>query len=125
MCFFHIQILTLFFPHSLSLSYGLLGPSGCGKTTLLRILLGRLSPQSGDVWIFGSRPGSSESLVPGIGVGYMPQELALFMAFTPRETINYFGQLYGLSKQERKLRVNFLLKFLDLQAPDRRVEDLR
>ncbi|XP_074593668.1 ABC transporter G family member 20-like [Brevipalpus obovatus] len=104
--------------------YGLLGPSGCGKTTLLRCLLGRLSPQSGSVWIFGSRPGSSESLIPGPGVGYMPQELALFMAFTARETINYFGQLYGLSKQEREARVHFLLKFLDLKAPDRRVQDL-
>lgn len=47
------------------------------------------------------------------------------MQFTARETINYFGQLYGLSKEDRKNRVEFLLKFLDLKDADRRVEDLR
>uniref|UniRef100_T1KY65 Uncharacterized protein n=2 Tax=Tetranychus urticae TaxID=32264 RepID=T1KY65_TETUR len=104
--------------------YGLLGPSGCGKTTLLRCILGRLKPQSGDIQIFGYKPGTRESLVPGQGVGYMPQELALYMQFTVKETINYFGQLTGIPKEERHSRVEFLLSFLDLTDPDRMVSDL-
>lgn len=37
--------------------YGLLGPSGCCKTTLLRIIVGRLKPKAGHVFVFGYRPG--------------------------------------------------------------------
>lgn len=33
--------------------YGLLGPSGCGKTTLLKVLLGKLTPDSGEVLVLG------------------------------------------------------------------------
>ncbi len=49
--------------------YGLLGPSGCGKTTLLKVSLGFLSPESGVV--------SVPPDIPGSGVGYSPQEIAL------------------------------------------------
>ena len=49
--------------------YGLLRPSGCGKTTLLKVSLGFLSPESGVV--------SVPPDIPGSGVGYSPQEIAL------------------------------------------------
>ena len=54
-------------------SYGLLGPSGCGKTTLLRCIVGRLSPNSGLVEVFDEKPNSARSQIPGRGVGYVPQ----------------------------------------------------
>ncbi len=44
----------------------LIGPNGAGKTTLVRVILGLLKPQSGQV-----------SLRPGIRIGYMPQRLAI------------------------------------------------
>ena len=104
--------------------YGLLGPSGCGKTSLLKCLLDQLTPLSGDIEIFGSKPGSKTALVPGIGVGYMPQETALYKAFTIEETINYFGCLNGMTKSDRQSRVKFLMKFLDLPEGDRLICDL-
>lgn len=47
----------------------IIGPNGCGKTTLLKIILGILSPESGIVRIFGKNPGEVAGLV-----GYVPQE---------------------------------------------------
>jgi ABC-type glutathione transport system ATPase component len=45
--------------------YALLGPNGSGKTTLIRCLIARLRPQFGSISIFGLRPGSPSSLIPG------------------------------------------------------------
>jgi len=58
---------------AISHSYGLLGASGCGKTTLLRCALGRLPFQSGHIEILGKPPGTKGHIVPGKGVGYVPQ----------------------------------------------------
>ena len=55
------------------LSYGLLGPSGCGKTSILRCILGRLKPSTGRISVFGFRPGTRQSRIPGPGVGFQPQ----------------------------------------------------
>jgi len=106
-------------------SYGLLGPSGCGKTSLLRCILNQLRPASGTVSIFDSHPGSKGSLIPGPGVGYMPQEIALIMEFTIFETVHFFGKLQGMKKEQLEERSNFLLKFLDLPDGNRLIRDLR
>ena len=76
--------------------YGLLGPSGCGKTTLLSCIVGKQRLQSGRVAVFGGRPGTPQSGVPGRRVGYMPQELALFTEFTIEETLKYFGRVFNM-----------------------------
>jgi ABC-type multidrug transport system ATPase subunit len=105
--------------------YGLLGPSGCGKTSLLRCILNQLRPASGSISIFDSHPGDKGSLIPGPGVGYMPQEIALVMEFTIFETVHFFGKLHGMKKDQLEERSNFLLKFLDLPDGNRLVRDLR
>lgn len=104
--------------------YALLGSSGCGKTTLLRCVLGRLQPQSGLIRVFGQEPGSEYSPVPGPGVGYMPQELALFPDFTIKETLRYFGQLYRMSPKDIKARTKFLITLLHLPEKNRLVSQL-
>uniref|UniRef100_T1J7I5 ABC transporter domain-containing protein n=1 Tax=Strigamia maritima TaxID=126957 RepID=T1J7I5_STRMM len=104
--------------------YGLLGPSGCGKTTLLRLLTGRLSPDSGAIRIFGSPVGSKESRIPGDGVGYMPQEIALYAEFTIKETLCYFGHVYDMSSSEVKKRTKFLLDLLHLSNESAVVKNL-
>ncbi|RWS06338.1 ABC transporter G family member 23-like protein [Dinothrombium tinctorium] len=104
--------------------YGLLGPSGCGKTSLLQCIVGLLRPNSGSILVFGSQPNSKGSLIPGAGVGYMPQDLALYKEFTIGETIHYFGKVFGLPKPIRKARLDFLLEFLDLPDANRTIDSL-
>lgn len=104
--------------------YGLLGSSGCGKTTLLRCILGRLKPHSGTTKVFGVPPGKQGSDIPGPGVGYMPQELALFPDFTIEETLQYFGRLYGMRQNEIQERIKFLLSLLHLPEKTKLVGNL-
>lgn len=98
--------------------YGLLGPSGCGKTTLLRCIVGRYKPCSGTIKIYGKVPGKRGFSIPGPGVGYMPQELALYPEITTEETLTYFGRIYQMSERDIKQRISFLTEFLDI--PDKK-----
>ncbi|XP_067144157.1 LOW QUALITY PROTEIN: ABC transporter G family member 23-like [Centruroides vittatus] len=104
--------------------YGLLGPSGCGKTTLLRCIVGRVKPDQGVVKVFGAVPGSSGSSIPGRGVGYMPQEIALYREFTIVDILTYYGNLYGLEMNFILDRIDFLVKFLDLPDKSRLIKHL-
>ena len=79
-------------------SYGLLGPSGCGKTTLMRCILGRKTPERGQVSVLGRTPGKPGIPIPGPGVGYMPQELTLYGELTIHETLYFFGRLFGMER---------------------------
>ncbi|GFU24645.1 ABC transporter G family member 20 [Nephila pilipes] len=104
--------------------YGLLGPSGCGKTTLLRCIVGRHKPSSGTVKVFGKIPGHGKCLIPGPGVGFMPQELALYPEITTEETLTYFGRLYQLEQHVIEERISFLINFLDIPDKTKQIKHL-
>jgi len=104
--------------------YGLLGPSGCGKTTMLKIILGRLRPESGMVEVLGHDVNSRECTVPGSDVGYSPQEIALYEDLTITETLLFHGRLHQMNQSEIASRQTWLIEFLDLPPPNRPVGKL-
>src|SRR5580658_1198083 len=73
---------------------GLLGPNGAGKSTLIRSIVGRVIPDSGTISVFGSPAGSRSARH---GLGWIPQELALYPRLTCRENLQSFGRYHGLS----------------------------
>jgi ABC-type sugar transport system ATPase subunit len=65
----------------------LMGPTGCGKTTLLEIICGLHRPRQGRVWLGGSDVTETQ---PGArGIGYVPQDGALFPSMTVREQLGF------------------------------------
>jgi ABC-2 type transport system ATP-binding protein len=89
---------------------GLLGPNGAGKTTLIRILLGVLRPQAGEVRIRGRAASDAARRA----WGYMPQERGLYPAMKVGEQAVYFARLHGLSRREAERRSRRLLDELKL-----------
>jgi ABC-2 type transport system ATP-binding protein len=93
--------------------FGFIGPNGSGKTTAIKMLCGLLKPTSGESYVLGKKIPDT-SIYPRIG--YMPQETALYMDLTVRQTIRFFGEIYGLSKDAIAKREEELLDFVDLKA---------
>lgn len=94
------------------------------KTTILSCIVGVRRLDDGSIFVFGNKPGERGSGVPGKTVGYMPQDISLYGDFTINETLVYFGSLYCMSKQAIDKNRKFLIEFLALPEPTRRVGTL-
>ena len=91
--------------------FGLLGPNGAGKTTTLKMLLGFVRPTSGQAFIGGERVGSVASRR---GLGYLPENPALYEFLRGDEYLIYAGRLSGLSRAEARARTGQLLERVGL-----------
>ena len=83
--------------------YGWLGPNGAGKTTTIRMLLGLLTPTSGEARVLGYNPATQTKSMQAL-VGYMSQLFTLYNDLTARENIRFYGQAYGLSRKQLRQR---------------------
>lgn len=100
--------------------YGLLGPDGAGKTTTLRCLVGSLGFQAGEARVLGLElPREAERIRPLIG--YMPQRFALYPDLTLDENLNFFADLYQVSRRSRAERVPALMAFTRLTGHNRKL----
>jgi ABC-2 type transport system ATP-binding protein len=75
--------------------FGFLGPNGAGKTTTIRTMLDLIRPTSGRAHIFGLDV-RADGVAIRRRVGYLPGDLRLYEALTPRELLSYFGALRRL-----------------------------
>ena len=93
--------------------FSLLGPNGAGKTTTISMISGLLTPTRGDATIGGysitKQPLQAKNLL-----GVVPQEIALYLALSARQNLEFFGKMYGLGGAELKKRVDEVLDFIDL-----------
>ncbi len=96
-------------------AYGLLGPNGSGKTTTVRMLNGILSPDAGEVTLFGERvtARNADALRSRIGV---QTDTSLYDTLSARENLRTWGALYGLSPKILDSRVDEVLQVMDLST---------
>jgi ABC-2 type transport system ATP-binding protein len=93
--------------------FSLLGPNGAGKTTTISILSTLYAPTSGEATVGGHSITKEPMAVRNL-IGVVPQELALYDDLTARENLNFWGQMYGLSRRELRIRVDEVLEQIGL-----------
>ena len=94
---------------------GLLGPNGAGKTTTFHMVVGLVRPDDGRVFFCGRDvtrwPMHRRARA---GMGYLTQEPSVFRKLTVEQNILAVLETCGLSRAERRLRLQYLLEELDL-----------
>jgi len=95
--------------------FGLLGPNGAGKTTTLKLCLGLVDPDAGDIELLGE-PIPKRAREARARVGVVPQFDSLDPDFTVAENLLVFGRYFGMSRREVAARIPALLEFAGLAA---------
>ncbi|HEY9899014.1 MAG TPA: ABC transporter ATP-binding protein [Pantanalinema sp.] len=91
---------------------GLLGPNGAGKTTTIQMLLGLITPSSGDIRVFGLDLAQHRQEILQ-RVNFSSTYVSLPYSLSVRENLLVFGKLYGIPHLARK--VDETLALLDLE----------
>jgi len=88
--------------------FGLLGPNGAGKTTTVKILLGLIEEDSGEIEVFGCDPSKEEIKVKN-RIGYVSEDPLIYRSMTPRMLFNFISSIRKLDEKEttEKLRYYF------------------
>lgn len=94
--------------------FGFLGANGAGKSTTIRMLIGILSPTSGDAIVGGYSVVKNPDLVKK-NIGYMSQKFSLYNDLTVEENIRFFAGVYGLFGKRYEERKKWVLKVANLE----------
>ena len=89
---------------------GLFGHNGAGKTTMMKLILGVISPSHGEVNVMGVAPDTKEAWHMREKVGYLPENVSFYEHLTGLEVLTYFAKLKGFSRQESKKHAIALLE---------------
>lgn len=92
----------------------LVGPSGCGKTTLLKIILGALQPDSGNIFMDGKL--IDHVSIEERNIGFVPQDFGLFPHLTVYNNVAYGLRVRKCLDTELNSRVKDLIKMLRLDG---------
>jgi ABC-2 type transport system ATP-binding protein len=106
--------------------FGFIGPNGSGKTTTLRMIMGILLPDRGEIELLGERS-TARAMADRARdrVGYLPEERGLYKKMTVRRLLRYYGRLKGMPGARADAAITRWLDRLELSAwADRKVETL-
>lgn len=94
--------------------YGLVGSDGAGKTTTMRLLVGALKADSGEVNICGYDINTQTENARS-QFGYLSQRFSMYEDLTVMENIRFFAEVRGLKSDEWLPRCNEILEFVGLE----------
>src|SRR6202165_1194723 len=91
--------------------FGFLGANGAGKTTTLKLLMRLIFPTAGRAQILGH---DIADVSMHARIGYLPENPYFYDYLTAREFMDYCGEIFGLSKKERRQSAAALLGRVNL-----------
>ncbi|MFZ1946565.1 MAG: ABC transporter ATP-binding protein [bacterium] len=86
--------------------FGYLGPNGAGKTTTIKLAMGLLRPSAGKILCFGAPCESAEAKQR---VGFLPEQPYFYQHLTARELLEFYGDLFGMSRNDSRRKAEDLL----------------
>ncbi|MFX1321914.1 MAG: ABC transporter ATP-binding protein [Promethearchaeota archaeon] len=92
--------------------FGLLGPNGAGKTTTIKLLLGLLEPNEGEMSVFGMNPERDEVEIKR-RIGYVSEEPLIFKSLTPKDLFNFITSVRKLDEVKTTELVREYLESLE------------
>lgn len=97
--------------------FGFIGPNGAGKSTTIKLIMGLIRPDSGEINILGCPAVKTDARLQ---VGYLPENPAFYDFMTAREYLLFIGQLFNMSDQKIKQQTDHVLEIVTLEeAADR------
>ena len=94
--------------------FGFLGPNGAGKTTTIKMMVGLLRPDAGQV-LFNGIDIRKESLRAKAILGYCPDEPALYEKMTGIRFLSFIADVFGLSAEVRARRIQELAETFEMK----------
>lgn len=94
-------------------AFGIVGANGAGKTTTIKMLMGLIRPDAGTATINGISIREQEARA---NVAYLPETPNFYDYLKPAELLDYFGDLYGMDRTEKKKRIPLLIERVGLTA---------
>ena len=95
--------------------YGLLGPNGAGKTTTIKMITGIIAPTSGNITI-NNIDIVENTVLAKEQFGYVPDSPDMFLRLTGMEYLNLMGDIYGVSSEDRKLRIKDMSERFEMNS---------
>jgi len=95
--------------------FGLLGPNGAGKTTTIKMITGIIESTLGSIEI-NNIDINKDPIKAKEQFGYVPDSPDMFLRLTGIEYLNFMADVYGVSKDDRTIRINELSKRFEMSS---------
>lgn len=94
---------------------GYIGPNGAGKSTTVKIILGMLQQDAGEILLFG-KPITSSDDTYKTKIGYVPENAELYETLSAEEYLLFVGRLYGLEEEVVRHKSLEMMRILGIES---------
>lgn len=100
--------------------FGFIGKNGTGKTTTMKMIMGFIKADKGDIYVCGDKVKFGRSAV-NQNIGYLPDVPEFYGYMTPKEYLKLCGDIIGVPREQTLKRSNDLLHFVGLDGNNRKI----
>lgn len=101
--------------------YGFIGKNGAGKTTTMKMILGLVNPDEGEIFVNGEKVTFGQTATNKY-IGYLPDVPEFYGYMTPREYLKLCGKITGMPESEIKKKIEELLELVGLSEEKKRIQ---